>query len=75
MAKLLEKNSMRIQKSIFFYPNVSREMLKNLIIKVEDIIDSKHDDVRIYEIDIEHSLTLKSAVELTSALTFAGVTF
>ncbi len=64
IAKLLENNGIRIQKSIFFCPSFSKKNLKELSFKIEEIIDNDADDVRIYQIDIHHSIHLNSAVDL-----------
>jgi len=64
VAKHLEKESIRIQKSIFYYMNASKKDIEETVQKLESIISKDEDDVRIYKIDIESSLHLKSAVNL-----------
>jgi len=64
MAKLLESVAIRIQFSIFLYSNATKDELKNLISKIMEIIDVNSDDVRIYKIDTERSIHLKSGTDL-----------
>ena len=63
VAKILEQNSIRIQKSIFFYQVGLNNELKSIIKSINDII-SDDDDVRIYKIDINNSLSINSAINL-----------
>lgn len=64
LAKLLEEEALRVQFSLFLYPNQSQQALTLLSEKIVDLIDEKEDDVRIYRIDIKRSLHLASAVDL-----------
>ncbi len=64
IAKVLEKTSIRIQKSIFFYPDVTRDEIRKLIDKLEKIINEKEDDIRVYRVDINQSINLMDAVDL-----------
>ncbi|MEA3227612.1 MAG: CRISPR-associated endonuclease Cas2 [Campylobacterota bacterium] len=64
VAKILEKESIRIQKSIFYYMNGTKEEIQNIVKKLESLINSEEDDVRIYKINISGSINLKSAVNL-----------
>jgi len=64
VAKELEKVSIRIQKSIFFYPEASKDEITSLVVSLEEIIEKDEDDIRIYKIDINHSLNLKSGIDL-----------
>ena len=63
VAKILEQNAIRIQKSIFFYQVGLNSELKNIIKSINENI-SKDDDVRIYKIDINNSLSINSAINL-----------
>jgi len=65
IAKYMEKNSTRIQNSVFLYPKVTKERLLNLVEKLQKLINHDEDDVRIYLVDIKHSLRLKSGLDLT----------
>lgn len=62
-AKLLAQVSIRIQKSIYFYQTGLNSELKTLIDLINKII-SDEDDVRIYKIDIDNSISINSAVDL-----------
>jgi len=73
VAKLLEVVAIRIQYSVFIYPKVTKEELKELIDKLLEIIDKESDDIRIYQINIKHSLNLKSAIDLAYPKLFIGV--
>lgn len=64
VAKSLEKESIRIQKSIFYYMGGTKEDIQNIVKKLESLINSAEDDVRIYKLDIFNSINLKNAVNL-----------
>lgn len=64
IAKILEKVSIRIQKSIFFYCNASKEDIKFLVEDLNKVINKKYDDIRIYKIDVENSMHINSGVDL-----------
>jgi CRISPR-associated protein Cas2 len=64
IAKLLEKTSIRIQKSIFYYPKANINDIKTLSLNLSKLLNEKEDDLRIYQIDIEKSLHLNSAISL-----------
>jgi len=63
IAKLLEKISIRIQKSVFLYKNASKKNLKNLLVDLNNLIDQE-DDVRIYQIDIYKSMHFNNGISL-----------
>lgn len=67
VARSLEKVSMRIQKSIFFYPNASKQCIEQLVNNLTEIINSDEDDVRIYKIDVIKSISLQSAIDLRNS--------
>ena len=62
-AKILEQSSIRIQKSIYFYETGQQGELKFLIESINKNI-SDDDDVRIYKIDINSSLSINNAIDL-----------
>lgn len=64
LAKLLESHSIRIQFSLFLYPQKDQASLSHLVDEIMAIIDEEEDDVRIYRVDIARSVHLKSAVDL-----------
>lgn len=66
LAKLLETQAIRIQKSIFFYEKGTKSAIKKLIDDISVLIDHKEDDVRIYKIDINSSISLKNAIDLNT---------
>ena len=72
MAKLLESVAIRVQFSIFLYSNATKEEIKNLSSKIMEIIDVNSDDVRIYKIDIERSIHLKSGMDLKNPTIYIG---
>jgi CRISPR-associated protein Cas2 len=64
VARVLESTSIRIQKSIFFYPNASKDDITKLCEKLETIINKEEDDIRIYNVNKKNSISLKSAIDL-----------
>ena len=64
VARNLEKVSIRIQKSIFYYMDARAEDIKNIVKILEEIIDKNEDDVRIYKVDKNSSINLKKGINL-----------
>jgi len=64
VAKTLEKVSIRIQKSIFYYMDSSQDDIKATMKKLEEIINQEEDDIRIYKVDKNSSINLNSAINL-----------
>jgi len=64
IAKTLEKSSIRIQKSIFYYMEATQKDIENLTSILNELINEKEDDVRIYKVDKNKSLHLKSGINL-----------
>lgn len=64
VAKSLESVSIRIQKSLFYYMDGSAQDIKNIVRKLDEIINQDEDDIRIYKVDKYSSLHLKSAIDL-----------
>ncbi len=64
IARNLERVSIRIQKSIFYYMDASSEDIKNIVEIIEEIIDKENDDVRIYKVDKNSSINLESGINL-----------
>jgi len=58
IARLLEGECFRIQKSIFYHPELSKEQINLLIKQINAIIDKRLDDVRIYKINLKKSYFL-----------------
>jgi len=72
LAKLLDSEAIRIQFSLFLYPQQDKKSLKILIDKIVKIIDQSEDDVRVYRIDIGRSIHLKSGVDLKYPKVYIG---
>jgi len=64
VAKHMEKISIRIQKSIFYYIEATTNDIKEIVQLLEDIIDNSYDDVRIYKVDKNSSINLKHGINL-----------
>lgn len=64
VAKQLEKLSIRIQKSVFFYKNASKNNIKILATALNNLINEKEDDIRIYQIDICKSMHFNNGISL-----------
>jgi CRISPR-associated protein Cas2 len=69
IGKLVEKNAMRIQRSVYFYEQVSKEELTLLLEKVLVILDEEADDLRVYTIK-NSGIALGEAVDLDNPLIF-----
>jgi CRISPR-associated protein Cas2 len=48
VAKLLERHAVRLQYSLFVYDTMSENALEALIDAILALIDTQHDDVRVY---------------------------
>jgi len=64
IAKQLEKASIRIQKSVFFYQQASKHDIKTLVENLNKILNEKEDDIRIYQIDTLKSINRNSGISL-----------
>ena len=62
IAKFMERNSLRIQFSVYFV-ECSKKEIKNIIDKIVELIDEE-DDVRIYRVDMKKSLFLQSSEDV-----------
>jgi len=67
IAKILEQNSMRVQRSVYLYERVSKKELDILIQKILDILDEEFDDLRIYTIK-NRGISLGNAIDLNNPL-------
>jgi CRISPR-associated endonuclease Cas2 len=70
LAVLLAKVAIRIQYSLFLYPDVTKDDLNRVVEKILKIIDEKEDDVRIYRVNTLRSLNLMSGFDLTHPKNF-----
>ncbi len=64
VARNLEKVSIRIQKSIFYYIDATVNDIQEIVKILVDIIDDEKDDIRIYKVDKNSSINLKSGINL-----------
>jgi len=69
IAKLIEKDAMRIQYSVYFYHDSTQEEVTKLLEKVCKIYDEKRDDIRVYKIK-HKGLHLGSAIDLENPFEF-----
>ena len=69
IGKLVEKNAMRIQRSVYFYEQVTKEELTLLLEKVLVILDEEADDLRVYNIR-NKGLHFGEAIDLDNPLIF-----
>ena len=69
IAKIIEADAMRIQRSVYFYEQVTKEELTLLIEKVLTILDVEADDLRVYLIK-NKGIALGEAVDLNNPLIF-----
>jgi CRISPR-associated protein Cas2 len=65
VAKILEKEALRFQYSVFLLYNYTEAELKLLLEKLLDIIDEKDDDLRVYKIN-NFGITLGNAIDLNN---------
>ncbi len=69
IAKLIEKDALRIQYSIYFYHDSTQEEVTKLLEKVSKIYDEKKDDIRVYKIK-NRGLHLGCAIDLDNPFEF-----
>jgi len=69
IGKLVERNSLRIQRSVYFYEQVSKKELMVLVEKILKLLDVEADDLRIYTIK-NKGIALGEAVDLDNPLIF-----
>ena len=67
IAKIIEADAMRIQRSIYFYERVTKKELNALVDRVLAILDQKADDFRVYTIK-DKGISLGDAVDLDNPL-------
>jgi CRISPR-associated protein Cas2 len=65
VAKILEKEALRFQYSVFLLYNYTETELKILLEKLLDIIDEKDDDLRVYKIN-NFGIKLGNAIDLNN---------
>ena len=69
IAKLIETEALRIQRSVYFYPQVTKIVLDDLIEKILNILDKDKDDLRIYTIK-NNGIYLGNAINLDNPFIF-----
>jgi CRISPR-associated protein Cas2 len=68
IAKIVERISLRIQRSIYYFENVSEEELVDSIGEALSILDKEKDDLRIYRIR-KDTFALHSGIDLNDPYT------
>jgi len=69
IGRYMEKNALRIQKSVYLCKQVSKETLYEILQNIVEIFDSQKDDVRVYKIK-KGSISLNSAIDIEKATIF-----
>lgn len=69
IAKLIEKNAMRIQYSVYIFYDASHQEVTDLLESVTNIYDEKYDDIRVYKVK-NRGLHFRAAVDLDNPLEF-----
>lgn len=67
IAKIIEADAMRIQRSVYFYERATKKELNSLIDRVLEILNQKEDDFRVYTIK-NRGFRLGDAVDLDNPL-------
>ena len=74
IAKILQKEAIRVQFSIFLLKNSSKEELNLILKKVLRVYNEKEDDIRVYKIK-NYGLHFGSAIDLKEPLIYVGGVF
>lgn len=69
IAKILEREAMRIQRSVYFYEKATKKELNELIDNILKIFNKKEDELAIYTIK-DRGVALGSAIDLNFSLIF-----
>ena len=67
IGRLVEKQAMRIQKSIYFYETVTQSQLMSLVEQIVSLMDEEADDLRIYRIR-DRGVSMGDAIDLDHPL-------
>jgi CRISPR-associated protein Cas2 len=70
IAKIIEKEALRIQRSVYFYEQVSQQELDLLLHKVLAILDISSDRFEVYTIK-NKGVSLGSAIDLENPFIFS----
>ena len=65
IARVLEKEAIRIQYSLFFYKNANKIELNSLLEKILKIYNEEEDDIRVYRIK-KYGLHFGAAINLNN---------
>ena len=63
IAKMIEKQAFRVQRSVYIYPDATIKELSNLVQNVVNLIHKDRDDVRVYKLS-RGNISLGSAIDL-----------
>ncbi len=63
IAKMVEKQAFRVQRSVYVYPDATTEELSSLLQAVVSLIHKDRDDVRVYKL-AKGNIPLGSAIDL-----------
>lgn len=63
IAKMIEKQAFRVQRSVYIYPDATIKELSNLVQNVVKLIHKDRDDVRVYKLS-RGNISLGSAINL-----------
>jgi len=69
ITRVIEKNAIRIQYSIFLLPKANKEELYNILDKVLKIHNKEQDDIRVYNIK-NRGINLASGLNLEQPFNF-----
>jgi len=69
IGKLVEKNALRIQRSVYFYEQITKGELTVLLDQLLLLLDEEVDDLRIYTIK-NKGIAFGEAVDLENPLIF-----
>jgi len=63
IAKTIEKQAFRVQRSVYLYPDSTTKELSNLVQNVVHLIHQDRDDVRVYKL-LKGNIPLGKAIDL-----------
>jgi len=69
IAKAMEKEAFRIQRSVYLYPDATIKEITPLLEKVTKLIHEQKDDLRVYKIK-KGSIALQSGIDLDDPYIF-----
>ena len=69
IAKVLEKKAIRVQFSVFYLPNATKEELQIILDELLKLYNENEDDIRVYNIK-NSGIKLASAIDLEQPYNF-----